>query len=196
MKLKGLLQIRHAIVPLLLMLSVPASAQSDERRYAIDDANSQVNAEVRFLGLAHKTARFPDMKGTLRFSIGNYEAIDMVADIDARTLTTGDSETRRLRGRQFFDVENHPTVRFIGEKMQLTGDRTATVTGRITVRGVTRPVALTVTFSTPPFETTGNEALGIVGTTTIDRREFGMTAFPLVVGNKVKVTIRARLVPG
>lgn len=180
----------------LLLPGQVASAQSDERRYTIDDANSQVDAQVRFLGLAHKTARFPDMKGTLRFSIGNYEAIDMVADIDARTLTTGDSETKRLRGRQFFDVEHHPTVRFVGERMQLTGDRTATVTGRITARGVTRPATIIVGFSIPPFETTGTEPLTIVGTTTIDRRQFGMTAFPLVVGNSVKVTIRARLVPG
>lgn len=187
---------RHTLLVLPLLFTLPASAQGDQRRYMIDDPNSQVEAQVRFLGLAHKTARFPDMKGTLRFSIGNYEAIDMVADIDARTLTTGDSETKRLRGRQFFDVEHHPTVRFVGERMQLTGDRTATVTGRITARGVTRPVTLTVAFSMPPFETTGNEALGIVGTTTIDRRQFGMTAFPLVVGNQVKVTIRARLVPG
>lgn len=187
---------RHILLVLPLLFTLPASAQGDQRRYMIDDPNSQVEAQVRFLGLAHKTARFPDMKGTLRFSIGNYEAIDMVADIDARTLTTGDSETKRLRGRQFFDVEHHPTVRFVGERMQLTGDRTATVTGRITARGVTRPVTLTVAFSMPPFETTGNEALGIVGTTTIDRRQFGMTAFPLVVGNQVKVTIRARLVPG
>jgi polyisoprenoid-binding protein YceI len=188
-------RIRYAIL-LLLPFSLPALAQGDERRYIIDDANSQVDAQVRFLGLAHKTARFPDIIGTLRFSIGNFEVIDMVADIDARTLTTGDSETKRLRGRQFFDVEHHPTVRFVGEKMQLTGDRTANVTGRITARGVTRPVTLVVGFSMPPFETTGTEALVIIGSTTIDRREFGMTAFPLVVGNKVKVTIRARLVPG
>jgi polyisoprenoid-binding protein YceI len=184
------------LLVLPLLFALPAPAQDDQRRYVIDDPNSQVDAQVRFLGLARKTARFPDMKGTLRFSIGNYEAIDMIAEIDARTLTTGDSETKRLRGKQFFDVANHPTVRFVGERMQLTGDRTATVTGRITARGVTRPVTLAITFSIPPFETIGNEALGIVGTTTIDRREFGMTAFPLVVGNKVRVTIRARLVPG
>lgn len=193
--MKGLPRIGHAMVPVLLLVCVPASAQGDERRYSIDDANSAVEAKVRFLGVASKTARFPDMKGSLRFSIGNYEAISMVADIDARTLTTGDSETRRLRGRQFFDVERYPTVRFVGEKLQLTGDRTANVTGRITARGVTRPATIVIGFSMPPFQTTGNEALAIVGTTTIDRREFGMTAFPLVVGNKVKVTIRARLVP-
>lgn len=194
--MKGLPRIRHAMVPVLLLLCSPASAQGDERRYVVDDANSAVEAKVRFLGIASKTARFPDMKGTLRFSIGNFEAIDMVADIDARTLTTGDSETKRLRGKQFFDVERYPTVRFVGEKLELTGDRTANVIGRITARGVTRPATIVIGFSMPPFETTGNEPLAIVGTTTIDRREFGMTAFPLVVGNKVKVTIRARLMPG
>lgn len=184
------------LLPLLVIAAAPSAAQSDQRRYVVDDSQSDVVARVAFLGLAHKTARFPDMQGTLRFSLGDYQAIDMAVDVDARTLTTGDSETARLRGRQFFDVEHHPTVRFVGRRMELTGERTASVSGQITARGVTRPATIVVTFSQAPFQTSGTEPLSIVGTTTIDRRQFGMTAFPLIIGNRVAVTIRARMVPG
>lgn len=183
-------------LPLLLIaISAPLAAQDDERRYVLDDANSAVDAQVAFLGFGHKTARFPDMAGRLQFSIGSYSDIAMTVDVDARTLTTGDSETKRLRGKQFFDVANYPTVRFTGERMELTGERTAKVTGKVTARGVTRPVVLSVGFSIPPFETTGAEPLSIVARTTIDRRDFGMKAFPLIVGNKVAVTIHARMTP-
>jgi polyisoprenoid-binding protein YceI len=181
---------------LLCMIAAPSRAQGDLRRYVIDDSNSAVDARVAFLGFGRKTAHFPDLSGSLTLSESNYEAVNMTVDVDARTLTTGDSETRRLRGRQFFDVERYPTVRFTAQRMELTGERTATVTGQVTARGITRPTRILLTFSQAPFSTTGSEALGVIGTTTIDRRQFGMTAFPLLVGNQVQITIRARMVPG
>jgi polyisoprenoid-binding protein YceI len=187
---------RPLALPLLLLIASPTSAQGDQRRYVIDDAHSAVDARVAFLGLGHKTAHFPDMSGSLTLSESNYEAVKMTVTVDARTLTTGDSESRRLKGRHFFDVEHHPTVMFQGERLMLTGERTATMAGQITARGVTRPATIALTFSQAPFETTGSEPLGVIGTTTIDRRQFGMTAFPLIIGNKVRITIKARMVPG
>ena len=184
-------------LPLALLFAAPLSAQEDQRRYTIDPAASAVEAKVAFLAVASKTARFPDMKGALRFSVGNYEAVDMTVEVDARTLAGGGaSDTRMLRGKQFFDAAHYPTVRFVAERMELTGARSAKVTGRMTARGVTQPVTLAIVFSLDPMQTDGTEPLSIVGTTTIDRRRFGMTAFPLVVGNQVKITIRARMVPG
>ena len=49
---------------------------------------------------------------------------------------------------------------------------------------------------TPPGEATGRAPIALTATTTIDRRDFGMTAYPLIVGRKVKIRIRARMVPG
>ena len=55
---------------------------------------------------------------------------------------------------------------------------------------------MAIVFSAPPAETSGTDPLQVIGTTTIDRREFGMKAFPLIVGNMVRVKISARVVPG
>jgi polyisoprenoid-binding protein YceI len=180
----------------VMLLPISGSAQGNQRRYVIDDSQSDVLARVGFLGLSHKDARFPDMNGSLTISFDDPDAVQMTVDVDARTLTTGDSQTARLRGAQFFDVAHHPSVRFVGERIAFTGERTATVTGRMTARGITRPSTVTVTFSRPPIALGQDEPLSIVGTTTIDRRQFGMTAFPIVVGNQVAITIRARMVPG
>jgi len=183
------------IAALFTMLQ-PAIGAAGDLRYVVDKSASRVDAKVPFLGIASKTARFPDMSGTFNLSFANMEALDMVVNIDARTLTTGDSQTKTLRGRQFFDVARHPTVRFVGRRLNMTGDRTAIVEGDITARGVTRPTKLTVSFSVPPISTGGTQPVSIVGTGVIDRRQFGMTAYPWIIGAMVNVTIRARMVPG
>lgn len=179
------------------LLAAPAAVSQDGRlRYTIDDANSEVQARVAFIGVSQKTARFPDMSGSFSLSFADLNTVDMAVTVDARTLTTGDSQTNRLRGRQFFDVAHHPTVSFVGDQIRFTGERTANVSGQITARGITRPSTIAVTFSQPIAEMSTSDPVSIVATTTIDRRQFGMTAFPLIVGNQVNITIRARMVPG
>ncbi len=178
------------------LLAGPAVQSQDGRlRYTVDDSQSEVVARVAFLGLADNTARFPDMSGSLALSFADLNSVDMHVTVDARTLTTGDSQTARLRGRQFFDVANHPTVSFTGDQIRFTGERTATVTGQITAKGITRPSSIAVTFSQPITDMSTRDPVSIVATTSIDRRQFGMTAFPLIVGNRVRITIRARMVP-
>ena len=184
------------IIAVLMSMLQPAQGAAGDLRYVIDKGASRVDARVAILGFASKTAHFPDMSGTFNLSFGDLEALDMVVDIDARTLTTGDSQTKTLKGKSFFDVAHHPTVRFVGKRIHMTGDKTADVEGQITARGITRPIQLKVTFSVPPFSTGGTQPISIVGTGVIDRRQFGMTAFPIIIGAMVNVTIRARMVPG
>lgn len=182
---------------LLLMALMPHAVRAQETlRYVVDKAVSRVDAKVAFFGIASKSARFPDMTGTFDVSPLDLERMAMEVDIDARTLTTGDSETQRLRGKQFFDVVHHPILHFVGSRMTMTGDKSAVVEGRMTARGVTQPVRLTVTFSIPPVETGGYQPITITGTTLIDRYAFGMRAFPLIIGRMVKVRISARMVRG
>jgi polyisoprenoid-binding protein YceI len=183
------------ILAALMAMLQPAQGAAGDLRYVIDKSASRVDAKVAFLGIASKTAKFPDMSGTFNLSFADLEALDMVVDIDARTLTTGDSQTKTLKGKSFFDVARHPTVRFVGKRLKMTGDKTAEVEGLITARGITRPIQLNVTFSVPPFSTGGTQPISIVGTGVIDRRQFGMTAYPIIIGAMVNVTIRARMVP-
>lgn len=186
---------RLATTALALLVAQGVCAQDSRFNYAIDDSQSDVEARVHFWGIASKTARFPDMHGAITLDPSHADSIQMNVVVDARTLTTGDSQSKILRGRMFFDAKNHPNVTFAGNVVRFTGERTADVTGSITARGVTRPATIAITFSRSPMESGGIEPLSVVGTTRIDRRDFGMKAFPLIVGNQVEVTIRARIVP-
>lgn len=183
--------------PLALLLLLLIAASAPAQRYVLDPAASAVSAKVAFLGLASKTARFPKLSGGIALAPDRLDRIDLAVELDARALTAGDGVTlARLKGPAFFDVANHPTVSFRGSVMAMTGPTTATVPGEVTARGITRPASLAVTFAKPPAQSSGREPIDLTARTTIDRREFGMTSYGLIVGNKVAITIRARMVPG
>ncbi len=179
------------VVPALLLIGAAPA-----HRYAIDAEESQVSARVAFFGLASKTAHFPKISGGITLSSDTPERIDLTVNLDATGLTAPDRVTlARLKGPAFFDVARHPTIVFRGDRMRFTGESSARIAGQITARGVTRPATLEVRFASPPLHADGRQPLVLEGETVIDRREFGMTAYPLIVGRKVKIRIRAALVP-
>jgi polyisoprenoid-binding protein YceI len=184
-------------VALSLLPLLALAAASPSYRYQLDGANSQVNARVSYLGFSSKTARFPAMKGYIRIQPDRLDAIDLEVELDARALDAGGKiDTAYLRGKSFFDVAHYPTVSFSGHRMAMTGPTTARIEGQLTARGITRPTTLDVTFRDPPARAMGREPVQLSARTTINRRDFGMTSYGLVVGKNVKITIDARLVPG
>ncbi len=188
---------RQFALPFVLLVLPLMGAASPAYRYSLEESGSLVSAKVSFFGLASKSARFPRIAGQITLTPERLDAIDLDVTVDARALVASDKvTTERLKGEKFFDVEHHPTVRFTGQRMAMTGDRTARVDGEITARGVTRAARLAVTFTRPPVEATGLEPIGLSATTTIDRRDFGMTAYNFIVGRKVSITINARMMPG
>ena len=180
---------------LIASTALVAAAAGPSHRYTIDPAHSDVSAKVAFFGIASKTAHFPKMSGGITLDPAHPESADLNVELDARALTAPDAVTLgRLKGAKFFWVERYPTVRFAGHGLRLSGDRSGTVPGEITARGVTRPATVAVTFaqsvSHPPAG-----PIDLTARTTIDRKAFGMTAYGLIVGRKVAISIRARMVP-
>ncbi|MBX7483779.1 YceI family protein [Qipengyuania qiaonensis] len=182
-----------------VVLSIAAlvgAATAGTTSYMVDTAGSNVSAKVAFLAIGSKTADFPDVSGSARLSPTDPQRVDLDIKIDARTLTASDKTTQnRLKGEKFFWVEKYPMVRFLGSRMVLTDERTGTVQGSLTARGVTRPVTLTVAFDTPPADAGLGAAITLTGEATIDRREFGMKSYSLIVGRTVNITLKARLRP-
>ena len=177
-----------------LMLAAAIASTTDQ--FQIDQTMSEVSAKVAFFGMFSKTARFPKMTGGISLDPSRPETADLSVTLDASALTAGDGITiKRLKGRDFFDVANHPTVSFSGHGLTMSGPRNATISGTLTARGVSRPSTLSVTFAKPPAEVSGREPIDLVARTTIDRQEFGMKAYSLIVGNKVTITIKVRMDP-
>lgn len=188
---------RDILLPLLAICVLANTAASAPLNYTLDASASNVSAKVPFFGIASKTARFPKMSGHVTIVPGAPQ--DAVIDVtfDATALEAPDKTTlKRLRGEKFFWVEKYPTVRFVGRSLDLTSPTTGTVSGELTARGVTKPQVLEVTFDRNPLAAPRGEAVSFTGETTIDRRQYGMKSYQLIVGNKVDIRLRARMVPG
>ena len=155
-----------------------------------------MSARVPFLGIGSRSAGFPDLAGTIRLSANDPQRIDLDVRLNARALTAPDSATlKRLRGEKFFWVEKYPTVRFQGRRMTLNTDRSGTVEGTLTARGISKPVTLQVTFDQPPGKAAPGQPITLTGKTQINRRDFGMKAYSLVVGKTVTIQLKAKLRP-
>lgn len=183
-------------ITLLLAAALLGAATPAGQTYRVDAVASNLSAKVPFLGLGSKTAGFPNVAGTVRLDRSRPQDIALDVTIDATKLTAGDDLTlSRLKGERFFWVERYPTVRFVGREMTLTSATQGTVEGDLTARGVTKPVTLNITFSRPPGEIEAEDAITLTGTTRINRYDFGMRSYRLIVGEYVNIELRARMVP-
>ncbi len=181
----------------LLALTLPAGigAQSDAPlNYRLDASASDVNARVAFFGVSSKTARFPRMQGNVTIVPGAPERAVIDVTFDAAALEAPDTTTlERLRGERFFWVERYPTIRFVGRSFDLSSPTRGTVTGELTARGVTQTESLDVTFASDPTAARG-QAVTFTGEMKIDRRDYGMRSYQLIVGNTVNIRLSARMV--
>ena len=122
------------------------------------------------------------------------------ATINVSSITTGVEERdTHLKGPDFFDVGKFPFITFVSTGVSRSSSGSYSVTGDLTMHGVTKPVTLAVTASAP-FNHAGGIRRGIEGTTSVNRQDFGLRwEFPgegagVVVGNTIQITINAELV--
>ena len=185
----------RSLIALLMFLPTVAAAKPLFHFTLVSD-QSNADARVPFMGIAKARVSFPDMSGELSMWPDRPDAFEFHVKVDAKTIRASNQMmTRIIKGRQFFDVQNHPLITFNGTGFKLTSDTTAAVTGDMTARGMTRPVEMTVTFASPPAENDGHSPIDFTASTQINRREFGMNAYPVIVGNIVKILIKAQMRP-
>jgi len=179
-----------------LFAALVAANTSAPVNYRLDEANSLLSAKVPFFGLASKTATFPKMNGTVTI-VGNDPSLaEIDVTFDATALTAPDTVTlNRLKGEKFFWVEEYPAIRFAGRSLNMTSTTEGTMIGQLTARGVTRDETLTVIFDRDPLSANQDAPINFTGSARIDRRDYGMRSFQLIVGNKVKINLKARMVP-
>src|SRR3954463_3674558 len=166
--------------------TTPAASRLADGVWRLDPARSSVGFHVRhFYGLMTVKGEFADYDGTL--DLGAEPAVELT--LQAASLDTNMAKRdEHLRSRDFFDVENHPQVRFISDSAELDGD-TLRVQGQLEAAG--RSILLV-------FDATVREVDGeleIEAVTEADHRELGMTWSPLgILRAPGKLIVRGRLV--
>jgi polyisoprenoid-binding protein YceI len=152
---------------------------------------------------------FKNVHGTLVFDPANPSAASAEVTIDAAGIWTGEADRdAHLKSADFLDVEHHPKITFKGNQVEITGASDAVLTGELTIRGVTCTVPLRVKYlgqwQTPWWEDGVDKGpktrAGFVGTTSINRHDFGVSwnasldRGGVVVGNTVEITIDAEAI--
>jgi polyisoprenoid-binding protein YceI len=126
--------------------------------------------------------------------------LEGTAQVESISIVTPEQFRAHVLSADFFDVENHPTVTFTSSDLDLADDGTATVTGDLTIRGVTQPVTATGTWTAPSADAFGNTRAHLQLETVIDRTQFGLNwNMPLPTGgnalaNDVTLTVDIALV--
>jgi polyisoprenoid-binding protein YceI len=164
---------------------------------------------VRHMMVTYVRGHFKNVRGTLIFHPANPLSTSVEVIIDAAGIWTGEAaRDAHLKSADFLDVEQHPSITFKGNQVELTGVTDAVLTGDLTIRGVTRSVPLNVHYlgqwQTPWWEDGIDKGpkmrAGFVATTSINRHDFGVSwNAPLdrggvVVGNTVEITIDAEAI--
>ena len=159
----------------LAATAVPAAAAPE--RYRIDPEHLSIGFLVEHIGYAKVLGMFLEGEGGYTFDPEARTLSDLQVTIDADSVFTDhDDRDDHLRGDDFLETDDHPDITFVGTGATPTGERTGTVTGDLTIRGVTQPVTLDVVWNkSAEYPFGGNYVMGISARTTIQRSDFGMT---------------------
>ena len=183
----------------LALTAAPAFAELQEWR--IDSGHSSATFAVRHMMVSNVRGQLGKVSGVLRYDAADLRTASVEATIEASGIDTrNERRDTHLKSADFLDVAQHPNITFKSTKVEPAGEGKLRVTGGLTIRGNTKPVILTVEGPTAPLKDQRGSRMGASATTTISRKDFGITwnrameAGGVVVADEVAITIDAEFV--
>ena len=174
--------------------------------YVSDPNHSSVTFKLQHLGLSFYTLKFRTYDATVSFDPANIAASKVTATIKPDDILAGypsnyvanhpgtkfkSWEEDLANSTNFLDAKQFPAITFTSTSVAPSGERSAKVTGDLTLKGVTKPVTLDVTFdgetASHPFSKV--PALGFSATGTFKRTDFGIDYLAGMVGDEISVQI-------
>ncbi len=182
---------RSLTAALALVLAAPL-ALAQTTTWKSDPVHSEVDFAIKHMSLTNVHGRFGAVNATVVYDAADISKSTVTATIDVAGVNTGETaRDNHLKTDAFFDVSKYTTATFQSTKVVKSADG-MTVTGNLTLRGVTKPVVLNVVGPTAPV--TGmdkKQHVGFSATTTIRRQDWGIgTSFPsAILGDNVSIEI-------
>jgi len=179
---------RLALVAALATMA--AAAQAAPVTYTIDNSHTYPHFTYNHLGFSNQTHKFDKTSGTVVLDrAAKTGSVDV--SIDATSVNTGYALfNEHIRAADYFDTANHPTITFKSSKMTFKGDQPVSLAGDLTIKGVTRPVTLTIThFKCQPHPMLKVEACGANASTQVKRSAFNMGKNAPFVSDEVTLTL-------
>lgn len=169
--------------------------------WTIDASHTNAEFAVKHLMISTVRGRFADVSGTVitqgdDLTTAQVEVSLAVASIDTRN----EQRDGHLKSADFFNAEQYPAITFRSRRVEQAGGESFRLVGDLTIRGVTREVALDVTAEGGTRDPWGGERLGFSAAARINRKDFGLEwnmaleTGGVVVGEEVRLTLDVELV--
>lgn len=190
---------RRVLAAMLLAAALsawsPAGAQA--RMYALDPVHTRVMFAVDHAGFSRAIGTVSGTTGALRLDPEDWSSARVEAWVPLERLDLGDVEWNQAAlAARLLDAGRHPHAVFVSERVEAGNGGRLHIHGRLTLRGVTRPVMLEAVMNDvrrhplPPFRRTA----GFSAVTTLSRADFGITAWPGVIGDEVELRLEVEAV--
>jgi polyisoprenoid-binding protein YceI len=158
--------------------------------YAVDGTRSQVEFHIRYLGFFSPGGRFDRVAGTVSFDPERWDALAVSIRIGVDGLESRPRFWRNeLLGPRFFDHARYPDIAFDGRHAERTGPDAGLAFGALTLRGITRPVALRTRL------VVAAGALDVDADTTVRRSDFGLGGVLPLASDDVSIVLHLRAIP-
>ena len=173
----------------LALVAAPALAAPE--KYLLDASHSQIVFSYNHLGYSTTTSLFSGFDGEISFDAEAPAASSVTVAFPVRTMLTGWQERfEHFMSPELFDASEGELVSFVSTGIEVSGDKTARITGDFTLNGVTKPVVLQAVLNQAGEHPMLKKPwLGLGATTTLLRSDYGLGMFAPYVSDEVQVAI-------
>jgi len=175
--------------------TLSSSAFAAPETFAIDGLHTFPRFSYSHFGYSKQLSRFNKTTGKIVLDKeAKTGSVDVV--IDMKSVDTGsDLFNGHIQGEDFLSTDKYPTATFKSTKVNFDGDKPSTVEGNLTIKGVTKPVTLTLSsFQLMPHPMMKKDALGANATTVVKRSDFNAGKYAPYVGDDVTIEIAVEAV--
>ncbi len=181
---------QKSLAALVVSLAAAAPALAAPVTYTVDNTHTFPRFSYSHFGYSTQLSRFDTTRGTVVYdAAAKTGSVDIT--IDAKSVNTGYATfNEHIQGEDFLNTAKFPTSTFKSTKVIFKGDKPVKVEGNLTLKGVTKPVTLTVTsFQSMAHPMLKKPAIGANAFTVVKRSDFGAGKYAPYVGDEVRIDI-------
>lgn len=167
------------IKPIICALSLMALplACSQAADYVIDTkgTHAAINFKIPHLGFSWLTGRFNKFSGNFSYDPEEPEKARISLTIDTASIDSNHAERdKHLRNKDFLHAQQFPKASFVSTSYEENSDGSGSLTGNLTLRGVTKPITISVQKVGAGHDPWGGYRQGFSGTTKLTLKDFGI----------------------
>ncbi|GFM51608.1 YceI family protein [Pseudomonas capsici] len=169
--------LKKSLAALALGTALLSAGQAMAADYVIDKEGQHafIDFKISHLGYSFIHGTFKDWDGTFSFDAAKPEASKIAVELKTASLFTNHAERdKHILSKDFLDAGKYPEAKFVSTSVKSTGEKTADVTGDLTLHGVTKPIVIKATFNGEGKDPWGGYRAGFNGTSTLNLNDFGI----------------------